>query len=394
MGAPDNEALSLGGKPLRAHRTILRIALSIGTIFGWITVFRVFQSSNDSVALSLAGTVLLYALSQAIVLVVTPLSGAALRFGTRRSLVYGTLFALFSFASLTLLYVPMTIDTAYMLIATFAIMMGLHRALYWIPYATLSEPGPTGYVLEILISCMPLLGALALVLPAGPVFFASVTALVALSLMPLVYADDRLERFSWRYRETFAELFSPLNAGPLVLLIADGIQGVTLLLLWPMTVYLLLDQSYVMLGLILTLTLLLALFLKEPVRRIFRYARIGRSHTALAIIVFASWLARLGVGTPLQVLAADLAHHALAGPRRFAIDTLSFDQAADGGHFVDEYTALKEMGMAIGRLIACGIFVTLVLFTAPVLACAVLILIAAFSGAGSVVLSRRLMRAL
>ncbi|MBI2030540.1 hypothetical protein HYT05_02875, partial [Candidatus Kaiserbacteria bacterium] len=35
------------------------------------------------------------------------------------------------------------------------------------------------------------------------------------------------------------------------------------------------------------------------------------------------------------------------------MDQPAFEQAADGGSFVDEYTALKEIGLGFGRVAIC-----------------------------------------
>ena len=93
------------------------------------------------------------------------------------------------------------------------------------------------------------------------------------------------------------------------------------------------------------------------------------------------WIARLVVATPLGVVSVDSYFYTTA-PRRLGVDALSFEQAADGATFVDEYTALKEIALGLGRIAAClfGAAVSLSI-SLPVAFLAVFIVAAVASGA-------------
>ena len=172
-----------------------------------------------------------------------------------------------------------------------------------------------------------------------------------------------------------------------------GIRGVPLLLIWPLAAFIIIGQSFSALGVILSATLCIAFVGRPIVRRILRTLRADRSTTVVAVIAFSSWVLRLSAGSPLQVAVADVYYHSGISPRRFSVDASASDQSADGGHFVDEYTALKEMGMALGRILACALLVILALSSNAALAFAAAIIIAAIAAASSVFLSRRLARA-
>ncbi|MCD4761220.1 hypothetical protein K8R42_04970, partial [bacterium] len=47
---------------------------------------------------------------------------------------------------------------------------------------------------------------------------------------------------------------------------------------------------------------------------------------------------------------------------RTSLDTLVYEKAADRGHYIDEYTLIKEMSISIGRVIALLIIAGLLLF--------------------------------
>ncbi|OGG59979.1 hypothetical protein A2765_00750 [Candidatus Kaiserbacteria bacterium RIFCSPHIGHO2_01_FULL_56_24] len=388
-----------GVRALRAHRLLMRLAFGAGHIFAWVIVFRGFYLSNGNLEATLIGVAILYSLAQGIAFILTPLSGIALRHGIRRALVYGTLTAAFAFVCMSLLFTQaISDDFAFGMIVSFVILMGLHRALYWIPYATAAAEMHAGrsqlfWLRETLIALMPLLAGVLITIPRGPqILLSLISGSIILAMFPLTMIPESYERFEWGYRETFSQLFSPFNRGPLWLSLFDGIQGVTLLLIWPLAAFIIIGQSFSALGVILSATLCIAFVGRPIVRRILRTLRADRSTTVVAVIAFSSWVLRLSAGSPLQVAVADVYYHSGISPRRFSVDASASDQSADGGHFVDEYTALKEMGMALGRILACAFLALIALIVNAQSAFALTIILAAFSAAGSVVLSRRLSR--
>lgn len=387
-------------RALHIHRFLFRLALGAGNIFAWVFVFRGFFLGTGDLEATLAGVVILYALSQSIAFVLTPLTGAALRHGIRRALVYGTLSSAFAFACMTLVFAPQASNGfAFWMIGSFVILSGIHRAMYWIPYKTEAadiHSLRTPFVLarEAAIALMPLLAGFSIEAASlGPVFLlAAVSGLIVLSLFPLASLPESYERFEWDYPETFSRLFSPFNRGPLQLAILDGIQGATLLLIWPLAAFVILGQSFAALGVILSATLCIGFIGRSIVRRTLRHIKADRSTPVMAAIAFSSWIFRLSAGSPIQIFVADAYYHAGNSARRFSIDAFTFDQSADGGHFIDEYTALKEMGMALGRILACALLVVLALSMNAALAFAAAIIVAAISAASSVFISRRLAR--
>ena len=387
-------------RALHVHRFFFRLALGAGNVFAWVFVFRGFYLANGNLEATLAGVAILYALSQVIAFILTPLAGAALRHGIRRALAYGTLASVFAFACMTLVFAPnMSNTSAFWMIGSFVVLSGIHRALYWIPYKTAAADihslrSPFALAREAAIAFMPLLAGLTIeTVSQGPaVLLAAVSGLIILALFPLAMLPESYERFEWHYTETFKELLSPFNRQPLVLAILDGIQGVTLLLIWPLAAFIILGQTFAALGVILSATLCLGFLGRSLLRAILRRLRSDRSTSVLAALAFSSWIFRLPVGSPIQIFVADAYYHSGVSPRRFSIDAFAFDQWADGGHFVDEYTALKEMGMMMGRFLACALVVFLALNMNATIAFASAIILAAVASAASVFLSRRLAR--
>lgn len=390
------------GNALATHRFLMRLAMGAGNVFAWIFIFRGFYLVSGSTETSIFAIAIMYALMQGIVFILTPLSGFALRNGMRRALAYGTLVASFAFACMSVVFAPQigSGEFAFGMIVSFAILMGIHRALYWIPYRT--EIADTGtYVSaskgeEIVLAFVPLIAGLMIeTLWLGPEALLALAAFVALSaLIPLIRLPESYEGFEWGFLETFAALFSRSNQTLFTLSLADGIQGAALLLIWPLAAFIIIGQSFLGLGLILTLTLIVTPFFRTGVRKLLKRHRAERSTPILATLVFSSWLLRLAAASPLQILAVDVYAHSSSSPKRFSIDHAVHDQSADGAHYVDEYTALKEMGLALGRIIACLILAFVALYVHAAAAFGAVIILAAFASVVSVVISQRSSRAI
>jgi hypothetical protein len=200
------------------------------------------------------------------------------------------------------------------------------------------------------------------------------------------------ERFEWRYSDAMRALFSYPHRKALSIAILDGLQGAALLLIWPLAAFIILGQSFFSLGVVLAVTFLTAFLGRFWVRRALRAVRVDRSPYVLATIAFSSWIFRLAAGTPVQIVVADIYYHAAAQPRGRGVDVHAHDQWADNGHYVDEYTTLKEMGLSIGRIVLCLTFALACVVWHPLIAFAVSMAIAGIAAAASVILSHRLQR--
>jgi hypothetical protein len=385
------------GNSLASHRFFMRVAMGAGNVFAWIFIFRGFYLVSGSTEASLFAVAIMYAMMQGIVLVLTPLSGFALRSGMRRALAYGTLLASFAFACFSVVFAPQlgSAELAFGLIVTFVVLMGIHRALYWVPYRT--EVADIGTYVhaskgeEIILAFVPLAAALIIETAwLGPQALLALAALAALTaLVPLIRIPESYEGFEWDFLESFKALFSRQHRTLLTISIADGIQGAALLLIWPLVAFIIIGQSFLGLGLILTLTFVLAPLLRSGVRKLLKRFRAERSTPIMASLVFSSWIFRLAAASPLQILVVDVYAHGGTSPKRFSIDAGTHEQVADGAHYVDEYTALKEMGLALGRIIACLVLAVVVIYTQSAAAFGAVIVLAAFASVVSIVVSQR-----
>lgn len=343
---------------LRLHRFLLRVALAGVSVFAWIFAFQYFYLVGPDAAHALARVVLLYALSQTITCLATPYTARLLRHGSRRAMTFALLSAATGFVFLGASFAGFFGVSIAGGIIVFAVALGLYRALYWIPYAVEAEGAGKrrrmGVPYEILVALAPLCVGLFIVSSSTAsawVLFAA-AALIVIAALPLSRVREAYERFSWSYRETFAHLMARENHGFVTHALLEGISGAALLLLWPIAVFLIVGWSYGVLGIVLSLTFLVAIFGRGAMRGFLRRARVHESRLINTLLAISPWLLRLVVATPLSIVLVD-SYFYTTSPVRYGVDPYAFEQSSDGGSFVDEYTALKEMALALGRITMC-----------------------------------------
>jgi hypothetical protein len=124
-------------------------------------------------------------------------------------------------------------------------------------------------------------------------------------------------------------------------------------------------------------------------RRIFASPAVQRSTPVHVTMIMSGWVLRLVAGSPLGVVIADSYAYATHPARGTLTDPFSFEQAADSGSFIDEYTALKEIALAFGRIIFVAALYVLALSTSAGVAFITALIIAACAAGASVILARQ-----
>lgn len=373
--------------PRALHRALVRTVLAAVSVYVWIFIFQYFYVSNASVAVGLYATVLVYALAQVVTVLLTPLSASRTRYGFRRMLVYAMLSLATAYAILAASFSGYGGSLGWGIWA-FAVLVGAYRALYWVPYSITHAARARRFSYgELFLALIPaIVGLLLAASPIAPIALLCIAAILSLiAILPLAGMREVYEAYAWGYRETFHELFSPERRTLLWRSIAAGIEGAALLLLWPLVIFLLLGWSYFALGLVLTVTFLITMGLRIFLRKRFE----SFSTPVQALVAASAWVLRLGVASAGAIVLVDTYFYVSSRVPGRSIDTTSMEQMADNATYIDEHTALKEMGLALGRLVLCLIVAPLVWHVALSAVFIAAFTIAALAAAFSVVAARK-----
>lgn len=341
---------------LYTHRVLMQAG---GAIAGVFTVIFVYQYFNDSLGAVIATFGSIYFG----VALAAPLSARLLRrFGTRSMILFSLPFAVMCSVILMNIHayggiagLPIAVSLLLFIISAVAF-----KALYWVPYhvdmSQLLDRSHRGVQLaflentaEVNIAAMPFWGGLIVVLFGFGWLFLFSVAFVACSALPLWWVSTKYERFEWDYAETLRQFFSRRNRPLFYAFVGDGIQSGAQLVIWPLLVFLLLDGEFVALGAVATLTLFAIMLLRFITGHFLDH---GRKQVALAwgaLLTSSGWVLRIFAVSPLTVFAVDTYHGMGQVVNRISVEAISYEQAADNGRFVDEFTVLKEMGLNGGR---------------------------------------------
>jgi hypothetical protein len=375
--------------PFATHRTISRIALASAHIFSWLFLFQYFFVVSASLLYSLIGIAAAYALCNVVAILLTPYTAGRLRHGVRGMLVNAQLSLALAFAVLAACFaglLPVSIG-----IIGFSIGLALYRALYWIPYEIATRHLRRGKFSEIAAALVPALAGMYLMsAPTAPLMLLSIAAVLSLTaIVPLYAVKNTQEGFSWSYRGTFSHLFTAAHRVPLLQAILNGFEGAALLLLWPIAMFVLLDWSYALLGIVFSFTLLCTLLVRHLIGKHHALVQTPVIHSVLSI---SGWVLRGTVAAPFAFVLVDASYHSGAGSDTRGIDLLTYEQTADSNSYIDEFTALKDMGQGIGRLLFCIAIIVIGPLTTFAALTLGLFIAAAFTTLASVYVSRAIAR--
>ena len=372
---------------LHAHRSLMRAGLSLTLPFVWVFLFAYTLNVTTNLDKAILYTLIMYSISQVVMMLLTPSSAAHLRRGVRTAMVFGAILASAALIVLGAYFVGNFSQPFGWGIALFACLLGAYRALYWIPYRlhAVEVRGVANSLYEVFISLMPAFAGVTIATSVwGPIrllFGAGV--LILLSIVPIFFLADTREKFSWRYAETYGKLFDEryrLLSGRSIL---DGVQSAALFLLWPLAVFLIVGRSYLIMGFILSASLIIMLLLRSLYKKFwgsFVGTKGQKGSLALDILFSVSgWVLRVVAGSPFMVVFADT--YSYVSAPRGAPDPLTCEHPADSGSYLDEYTALQEIGLGFGRLIMCA-FTAVMIITGPLPVALALSLLVAGCSAG------------
>lgn len=366
---------SKGLMSLWAGKILLDFGSNIFALFFPILLFKHFHSYQAVIA---------YFLINSTAYFLTAPLGAHLmsKIGTRNSLIISNLFripyflALYKFPEAPILY---------------AIIAGISitgmRNTFWLPFqvdsAEFSSKKTRGKQFGVIFSLgsllsivAPILGGFIVDSSGYPLLVLTSMVISLLSAIPFYFLPDNKEQVSWTYIETFKYFFNPYNSRMVLAYMADGAVGIINTTFWPLYIFLVMDEQYKAIGLlsgaILLVGILLRLFIGGMLDK-FNKVKMVRVGTVLNST---GWIIKVAVISTMQVFFVSLYHTLAMIILRTSLDTLIYEKAADRGHYIDEYTLIKEMSLHLGRVIVlCVAFA--VLFVWPLQVTFVLAAVAA-----------------
>lgn len=250
----------------------------------------------------------------------------------------------------------------YLLMGVSIVGLMIVSAFYWAPFhvdfAEFTSKEKRGSQVGIFYAAQRLISVLAPLL-AGYIimhygyklnFFIGLV-IAGTSIVPLIFLPKFEVKYEFTFFESFIKLFSKKFRGMTVSMAAYGAENIVGYTVWPIFLYIVFKGDYLNVGaftaVIVVVGLLLEVFIGRQSDKISakKLLKIGTSLYALG------WIWKGFVQTVVGVFAASTFHSLGSIMLRTPMDTLMYEQAADSGHYIDEYTVLREIALNIGRVL-------------------------------------------
>ena len=334
-----------------SNRIIQQIAAGLLGFFVPIFLFIYFDYY-------IQGVILFYAINFMLFGLLAP-TGAMImsKIGLKSSMILGSLFLVGWFVSLYLL----SNDWAFALILAIGFIT-LFRMFYCFPYhnefAKTSDRDRRGREIAFLVSISALV-SIALPLIAGliinkfnfSVLFLISIIIASISIIPILLLKPVREKYTYSYLQTFKELFSRKNRKLLFAYGGEGAEFIIGFVIWPIFIFQLLQGNYLFIGIISSFIILISIILRLAIGSLTdKMSKRKIIRTGSFLHAF-GWIGKIFIQTAFQIFAVGAYHAFTSVIMRTPFTTLMYEQAADRGHYVDEYTVLREMAICFVRVL-------------------------------------------
>lgn len=344
---------------------IQSIAMELMFLFGPIFIFVTFANSYRTVFFYFLVSFALYA-------VLVPVGAKIMsRIGLRTSMIIALplfalyFFSLYFFASQPLVFFFVTI-----------VLITLYRMFYWVPYHTelaeFTDRLSRGRELAllrtmslILMVVTPLLGGFLASRFGFPALFVTAAIIALIAMVPLVFIAPVRAQFTYTYGETFRRLFRWGHRRMVLSHLALGALAVVETVFWPVFIFVILTRDVFEVGAVSSLIVLALVAINLIVGAVTdRYSkqRLLRFGT---LFLAAGWLLRSVVQNASQIFLTSTFYNFGNSLFITPFQALYYERAADQGHYVDEYTVIREVALNIGKVLMLLVMIGVVFYFGP-----------------------------
>lgn len=343
--------LSQGFVSLYTGKMITEITYGISSIFLPIFLYKIYNFQLKYVVYFYVLGIILYIFSISF--------GARFlnKFGFQKALQVSVIFGAAYHASF---YFINESNVQYLIILPI-IIVTLFRLVYWLPYhvdfAKFTSRKDRGKQFGVLESTRLIIGVISPLIFGFlidkfdfEIMFLFGIFIYLMSGIPYLSIPRTRETFSWSYMETWRQFFAKDNRGVVIAYMADGAESVIGTIIWPIFIWELLRGDILDVGIISTLvvgvSILLQLILGKYADKVDKkkMLRLGSIFHAFG------WVFKIFVVTAFQIFITATYHNLSKIFLRTPFDVLTYEMAADEGHYVDEFTVIHEIAVGVGKV--------------------------------------------
>lgn len=300
------------------------------------------------------------------------------RVGLRRSLIISVIWGALYYVIIFLLsrdsaVISMASVKLWWLLGLSLLFITLFRMMYWVPLHTdiakftnkknraqqLSVMEATSIFLG---AVMPLLAGWIVTNYSFDFLFLLVIIIYLVALIPLTTLPKTNEKFSWSYWQTWHELLSKKRRKAVLAYMGDGAESVVSVIVWPIFIYELLQGNYFQIGALSAVIVVVTVFLQLLVGKWTDRLNKEKMFRLSSILYAIGWIIKMFIFTAFQIFIASTYHGITRLFTRTSFDTMFYEDSADQGHYVDEYTVIHEMAIQYGKFLMLILVLFLLIF--------------------------------
>lgn len=337
-----------------SKRLIQGLAAAMLSLFTPIFLFETSGESFFTVTLFFA------AISFGYVLVLVPVMKVTDRIGFSKALAVSALFAMVQYGTMYF----MNSENFWHLIWLLGLMIVGFRAMHWVPYhvdfTEFTKGGSRGRDISLMFATIAFMGVIGPILAgfiitsAGyNVLFGTGVALMFFAAISYLYVPATNEKFTWTYRQTLKNLFTPKFKPVLVSEFAGGIETIVNLVAWPVFLYVILDGNVLEVGALSTVIVGVTIGIQLMVGRYLDKAKGNNVRTLRtgSILYAIGWVLKIFVFSATQIFFIGLYHNIAKIFTSTPYNALMYDMSGEQGKYIDEFTVMKEIAHHTGRTI-------------------------------------------
>ncbi|MDP3043251.1 MAG: MFS transporter [bacterium] len=250
----------------------------------------------------------------------------------------------------------------YLFLTLSMIVITLDRLMFWLPYHTdfakFTDQSNRGKEVSLMYAThsflsiiMPVVAGYIIVKYGFNAVFVMAIIIYLAAGIPYLALPRTEERYSWGIWETWKKYFSRENKKLVLANMANGAENVIGIIIWPIFIWQILQGDYLEVGAISSLIIFIAVILQLFAGK---YTDIINKRKMLhwgSALYALGWVAKIFVLTAFHIFIIGAYHEFTKIFKDTPFDTLNYEIMADRGHYVDEYTVLKEIAIQFGRVL-------------------------------------------
>jgi MFS family permease len=175
-------------------------------------------------------------------------------------------------------------------------------------------------------------------------------AIVFLSMIPFAFLPRTDVQYEFGFIETFGKLVSKKYRYLSLSMFAFGVETIVAYAIWPVFLFVIFRGDYLEVGIFSSIIVLVGMLLQVFMGNLTDRKR-PKKLLAFGVDLYAfGWIGKAFVQSVGGVFAASTFHMFGSIMMRTPLDTMMYQKAADSGHYVDEFTTIREMAMTFGRV--------------------------------------------